>query len=254
MTGERARPVRVGTSGWHYPHWRGPFYPRDLAKPDWLAFYAQRFSSVEVNSSFYGFPSEKSVRNWLDSVPPHFRFALKASRYITHRKKLKDCAEPLARFLAWAELFGDRLGPILFQLPPHWRLNAERLARFLDLLPDGLEFAFELRDPSWHATAAYDLLAARGAAFCQFELAGLATPEVLTSDLVYVRLHGPGELAYRGGYADEALAAWVRRVDRWVAEGRRVWLFFDNDEAGHAALDALRLSARLASTRIGCRR
>jgi uncharacterized protein YecE (DUF72 family) len=254
MTGERARPVRVGTSGWHYPHWRGPFYPRDLAKPDWLAFYAQRLSAVEVNSSFYGFPSETSVRNWLDSVPPHFRFALKASSYITHRKKLKDCAEALARFLAWAELFGGRLGPILFQLPPHWHLNAERLARFLGLLPDGLEFAFEFRDLSWHAPAVYDLLAARRAAFCQFELAGLATPGVVTSDLVYIRLHGPGELAYRGGYPDEALAPWVRRVDRWVAEGRRVWLFFDNDEAGHAALDALRLSARLASAGISRRR
>jgi uncharacterized protein YecE (DUF72 family) len=237
--------LHLGTSGWHYDHWRGPFYPPDLPKTRWLSYYAQRLACVEVNNSFYRFPSPKAIRGWLDAVPPGFRFALKASRYITHRKKLKDCREPLWRFLDQCALFGDRRGPILFQLPPRWRVNADRLAAFLDLLPPDLQCAFELRGPSWHTQAVYDLLAAHRSAFCQFEIAGLRTPHLVTADLVYVRLHGPGEDAYRGSYSDEILAGWAGRILHWLDEGREVWLFFDNDEAGYAVQDALGLSELL---------
>jgi uncharacterized protein YecE (DUF72 family) len=245
MSDERGQRLHIGTSGWYYDHWRGPFYRPEAPKTRWLAYYAERFSCVEVNNSFYRFPSDTTVRSWLESVPPGFRFALKASRYITHQKKLKDCAEPLKRFLDQAALFGGRLGPVLFQLPPHWRMNLDRLKNFLAHLPRGLRCAMEFRDTSWHAQPVYELLAEHGAAFCQFEIAGLDTPNVVTSDLVYIRLHGPGIDAYRGSYGDEALAGWTERIRRWLEEGREVWIFFDNDEAGHAVQDARRLSAKL---------
>jgi uncharacterized protein YecE (DUF72 family) len=242
---ECAARLHIGTSGWQYDHWRGPFYPLDLPKSRWLAYYSQQLACIEINSSFYGFPSPKAIRSWLDAVPAGFRFALKASRYITHRKKLKDCGEPLQRFLDWCGYFGDRLGPVLFQLPPRWRVNPDRLAAFLDLLPPDLDCAFELRDPSWHTKAVYDLLAARRSAFCQFEIGGLRAPDRITADMIYIRLHGPGEDAYCGSYPDKILKGWVERVCRWLEEGKEVWLFFDNDEAGYAALDALRLSSML---------
>ncbi|MEA3276719.1 MAG: DUF72 domain-containing protein [Pseudomonadota bacterium] len=235
----------IGTSGWHYDHWRGPVYAPAVPKTRWLSVYAERFDCVEVNSSFYRFPSDKTVRAWVEAVPPGFRFALKASRYITHQRKLKKCAEPLRRFLDQAAAFGDRLGPVLFQLPPRWRVNLDRLEEFLILLPEGLSCAMELRDPSWHVPSVYDLLAARSIAFCQFEIAGLNTPEVVTANLVYVRLHGPGADAYRGSYSDGALAFWAGRIRRWLGQGRDVWLFFDNDEAGYAVRDALRLNTLL---------
>ena len=242
MSADFGQRLHIGTSGWHYDHWRGPFYPPEVPKSRWLAYYAERFSCVEVNNSFYRFPSDKTIRAWLDSVPPGFRFALKASRYITHQKKLKDCAGPLKRFLDRAALFGERLGPVLFQLPPHWRANTERLEEFLSLLPRELRCALEFRDPSWHAQPVYALLAEHGAAFCQFEIAGLETPDVVTSDLVYIRLHGPGAEAYRGSYAEDGLAKWSKRIDRWLGEGREIWVFFDNDESGFAVQDARRLS------------
>jgi uncharacterized protein YecE (DUF72 family) len=143
------------------------------------------------------------------------------------------------------------LGPVLFQLPPRWRVNPERLAAFLELLQPDLDYAFELRDPSWHTRAVYDLLKLRGIAFCQFEIAGRRTPDVVTADLVYVRLHGPGENAYCGSYTHEMLASRVSRVRRWLDEGRDVWLFFDNDEAGYAVRNALgiaKMSGLTAST------
>jgi uncharacterized protein YecE (DUF72 family) len=253
---DRADPglrLHLGTCGWQYDHWRGPFYPQDLPKRLWLAYYAGRLACVEINSSFYRFPSTKAIRDWLDAVPPGFRFALKASRYITHRKKLKDCGEALRRFLDQCLLFGDRLGPVLFQLPPRWRANPDRLAAFVDLLPPGLEYAFELRDPSWHTRVVQDLLTARGLAFCQFEIAGLRAPPWVTADLVYIRLHGPGMAAYCGSYPDETLADWASRIRGWLPEGRDVWLFFDNDEAGYAVRDALRISAMLGQTRTSVR-
>jgi uncharacterized protein YecE (DUF72 family) len=242
--------LHVGTSGWHYDQWRGPFYPPGLPKTGWLEYYARRLACVEVNNSFYRFPSPKAIRGWLDAVPLGFRFAIKASRYITHQKKLKNCGEPLRRFLGQYTLFGDRAGPILFQLPPRWRVNLERLADFLALLPPDIACTFELRDPSWHTPEVYDFLEARGLAFCQFEIAGLRTPDIVTADLVYVRLHGPGDAAYRGSYPDETLAGWASRIRRWLDDGRAVWLFFDNDEAGYAVQDALRLSTMLSDIRV----
>ncbi len=237
--------IRVGTSGWHYPHWRGPFYPRDLPPERWLAWYAERFPAVEINNSFYRTPDTATCAAWAAAVPRGFRFAVKANRVITHRKKLKDAGPIVAGFLERIAPLGRRLGPILFQLPPRWRCNLDRLAGFLEVLPPGLPCAFEFRDPDWHRDAVYRLLERHGAGFCIFDLAGLRAPLAVTSPLVYLRLHGP-DGPYAGSYAVTTLRAWARRASAWAREGHEVWIFFDNDERGHAPRNAATLKRLLA--------
>lgn len=232
--------IHIGTSGWHYPHWVGRFYPASLPGRDWLNYYAGRFDCVEVNNSFYRLPSAANVVQWLAQTPEGFRFSLKASRYISHMKKLRDCAEPLAEFVGLARNFGDRLGPVLIQLPPRWHVNVGRLAEFLALLPDDLQFALEFRDPSWFCEDIYRLLRQYGVALCQFDLAGFESPPVVTAGLVYLRLHGPDE-AYAGSYDQAALRVWAGRLQVWERAGREVYVFFDNDQDASAVLNALAL-------------
>ena len=232
--------VRVGTSGWHYPHWRGPFYPRDLPPARWLEWYADRFDTVEINNSFYRTPDPETCAAWASQVPAAFRFAVKANRAITHRRKLKDAGALLADFLDRIAPLGRRRGPLLFQLPPRWRCNTARLADFLAAVPKGLPCAFEFRDPDWHRDEVYRLLERHGAAFCIFDLGGTLSPLAVTAPLVYVRLHGP-DGPYAGSYATPTLRAWARRAAAWARAGHEVWIFFDNDERGHAARNALTL-------------
>jgi uncharacterized protein YecE (DUF72 family) len=232
----------IGTSGWHYRHWIGPFYPDDLAPRDLLRFYAGRFRTVEINNTFYRLPRTESVREWRMTTPPRFLFAVKGSRYITHRRKLRDPAATTERFFAAIEELGAKLGPILFQLPPRWHVDVDRLARFLDALPGAHRYAFELRDESWFDPRVIELLHARGAAFCVWELAGRRSPVIDTAPFAYVRLHGPGA-AYQGSYDGRTLRGWARRIARWRASGRDVHVYFDNDQNGYAALDAARLQA-----------
>lgn len=233
--------IYIGTCGWHYDGWRGKFYPREVKAGDWLEYYAGYFDCVELNSSFYRFPGSDTVEGWLARTPPNFSFALKASRYITHQKKLKDCREPLRRFLRQAEVFAGKLGPVLFQLPPRWRLDLTRLAAFLALLPAGPRYAMEFRDPSWHCSEVWDLLSAHAVAWCQYDLRGFLAPERLTTNMIYLRLHGPGENAYCGSYDEVVLRGWAARLENWVRDGYQVWVFFDNDQAGAAVANALRL-------------
>jgi uncharacterized protein YecE (DUF72 family) len=229
--------IRIGTSGWSYGHWVGPFYPEGLAAGERLAHYAQRFDSAEINNSFYQLPSESTLAAWRDAVPAGFRFAAKASRYITHMKKLRDPEQGLSAFLERIALLEGRLGPILFQLPPRWRFNAERLSRFLDALSRDFRYAFEFRDRSWMEPRALDLLRRAEAAFCIYELDGFLAPKEVTADFVYVRLHGPDGL-YRGDYATQTLAGWAGAFSAWRAEGLDIYCYFDNDEAGYAAGNA----------------
>ncbi len=233
--------IRIGTSGWSYPHWRGPFYPGELPEGNWLDFYAARFNATEVNSTFYQLPAPETLVNWRDTVPAGFQFAVKGSRYITHMKKLKDARDTVPRFLERIDALGDKLGPVLFQLPPKWRFNPDRLAAFLQALPGGYRYTLELRDPSWLDDRAYALLGAHGAALCIYHLEGRLSPLEVTGDFVYVRLHGP-DGAYQGSYSEEELAGWAETMERWSAEGRDVYCFFDNDEAGYAAANAARLA------------
>jgi uncharacterized protein YecE (DUF72 family) len=232
--------ICIGTSGWHYADWKGAFYPRRLNSAELLSYYAAHFDCVEVNNSFYRLPTDDTVAQWRSQVPPRFSFSLKASRYITHMKKLKDAAEPLSAFLRVANLFGDQLGTVLFQLPPHWKVNIERLAAFIALLPGDRHFAFEFRDPSWHTQEVTELLCQHNVAFCQFDLDGFTSAPIVTGDRVYVRLHGPQQ-AYSGSYSKAALEAWADRLQAWQAQGRDVLVFFDNDHRGQAVHDANRL-------------
>ncbi|MFW6180329.1 MAG: DUF72 domain-containing protein [Spirochaetota bacterium] len=229
--------IRIGTSGWNYPHWSGPFYPRDLNQDRWLRFYAERFSTVEINNSFYNLPAAGVFRSWRDSVPRGFVFSVKASRYITHMKKLKDPRDSVRRFMDRASELGEKMGPVLFQLPPRWKVNPERLESFLGELPEGPRYTFEFRDQTWFCPEVYALLRDRGAAFCIYHLAGTLTPREVTADFVYVRLHGPGD-AYQGSYNRETLSGWAGAFSSWDRGGRDVYCYFDNDQRGYAARDA----------------
>lgn len=234
--------IYIATSGWHYAHWIGPFYPAGLSKSRLLEHYIKHFNSVELNNSFYRLPETETFERWRELVPPDFIFSVKASRLITHSKKLKDPVAPLNNLLERAGALGEKLGPILFQLPPGWRLNAERLRGFLEALPEGRRYAFEFRNPSWFDKAVYDLLKEHHCAFCIYEFDYLLSPREVTTDFVYIRLHGPTG-KYRGQYTDEVLSDWAGFVKGRAKESLDVYCYFDNDEAGYAALDAMRLKS-----------
>lgn len=230
--------LHIGTSGWHYAHWRQLYYPPDLPPDEWLGWYAREFDCVEVNNSFYRLPQANTIASWRDATPPGFQFAVKASRLITHLKKLRQCDQALHTFLTRMTHFGGKLGPILFQLPPRWHVNTERLEAFVRLLPGQLRYSFEFRDPSWHCPAVYRILEANDIAFCLYELAGRTSPEVVTSTLLYIRLHGPSEKAYCGSYTREALQEWADKIRHWRDQGRDVYVFFDNDQSAYAPRNA----------------
>jgi len=239
--------IRIGTSGWVYSHWKGRFYPADLRADDRLPYYVTRFDTVELNTTFYGTPRPKTLKHWRETAPKGFLFAMKASRYLTHLKRLQPDRASLRKFIRVAEALGDRLGPILFQLPPRFPCDEERLATFLDLLPSGFRYAFEFRDPSWYNDRVYALLRRRRIALCVSDLKGTTSPLVATARWVYVRLHGPAKQAYRGRYKASALHRWRDRIAAWRQEGRRVFVYFDNDEKAFAAADGLRLLKSLNS-------
>lgn len=236
--------LRIGTSGWHYDHWRGPFYPDDMASDAWLRYYAGRFDAVEVNNSFYRLPGEGTLASWRDSVPDGFRFAAKASRFITHMKKLKDPAGPVDSFLTRMRTLGDRLGPVLFQLPPRWHVDLPRLNAFLEVLPADVRAVFEFRDASWFDDRVYEALDRHGAAFCIYDLAGTESPHVVTGGLAYVRLHGSGA-AYEGDYTPRMLSGWAGACSAWRRAGHDVHVYFDNDAHGYAPKDAMALEGML---------
>jgi uncharacterized protein YecE (DUF72 family) len=188
--------------------------------------------------------TKETLEKWRDGVQAGFVFAVKASRYITHMKKLKDPEKTLSPLLEAIQVLNPRLGPILFQLPPRWRFNLERFRDFLTALPAGHRYAFELRDSSWHDPRAYEAMAQRGVAFCMYELAGTHSPREVTASFVYIRLHGPGR-AYKGEYSTASLSRWAGAISTWVRQGKEVFCYFDNDEAGYAPRDALRLQKML---------
>jgi len=240
-----AERVRIGTSGWVYPHWRGAFYPPGLPQSRWFSYYASRLDTVEVNNTFYRLPEEATFREWAAQAPPGFVYALKASRYMTHLKKLRDAAEPLQHFLGRARLLGRHLGPILYQLPPNWHQDLERLEDFLQLLPGDVLHAFEFRHPSWYSPEALSLLDRYGAGLCIMDLPGFASPLAATGRLAYIRFHGP-QRAYEGSYSESELATWAGHVQALLAGGRPVYVYFNNDAHGYAVQNALRLREMLA--------
>jgi uncharacterized protein YecE (DUF72 family) len=238
--------IRIGTSGWHYKHWVGNFYPARLPASRMLEHYLQRFDTVELNNSFYKLPSASSLQLWRDSTPAGFLFAVKGSRFLTHMKKLKDAQDGLRRFFDAIDILEPKLGPILFQLPPHWEVNVERLAAFLGILPSYRRYAFEFRNPTWETAAIYDLLGSYNAGYCIFDLAGYLSPIRVTSNFAYIRLHGPGG-KYQGSYSDTALHTWAARIAEWARNLTAIYVYFDNDDSGYAPQDALRLKSLVAS-------
>ncbi len=232
----------IGTSGWHYPHWRGVFYPEKLPTSKWLDYYTQHFDTVELNSTFYRLPVTTGLEIWRESTPKGFTFAAKGSRFLTHMKKLKDPLPGVAKYFERVDRLGRKLGPIVFQLPPFWELNLERLEAFLEALPPRHKYAFELRNPTWHTPEVYRILRRHRAAFCIFEIAGFQSNLELTSNWTYIRLHGPGS-AYQGNYPDATLRQWAERIRGWQRDLRAIYVYFDNDQSGYAVANARMLKA-----------
>jgi uncharacterized protein YecE (DUF72 family) len=241
--------IHIGTSGWHYKHWVGTFYPPKLPPSRMFAFYQQYFDTVELNNSFYRLPTVEAFRAWRDAAPKKFCFAVKGSRFLTHNKKLKEPEQALQNLLPRAELLGEKLGPILFQLPPKWKVNVERLEQFLQALPKHIRYAFEFREPSWNRDEVYAVLRRHNAAYCIYELAGFQTPILLTADFTYIRLHGPGG-KYQGCYAEENLRQWADRIAEWRRDLRGIYVYFDNDDSGFAPRNALELK-QLIERKVG---
>lgn len=232
--------IHIGTSGWHYKHWMGNFYPPEVKSKGFTDYYIHFFRTVEINNSFYKLPSFETFANWRAAVPDDFIFAVKASRYITHMKKLKEPQEGLSRLFNNINALEEKLGPILFQLPPMWKLSLERLRDLLRLLPPYYRYTFEFRHHSWYTPAVLDLLRQHNAAFCIYELEYHLSPLEVTADFVYVRLHGP-EGKYAGSYSESALQGWANQCRAWQQAGLDVYLYFDNDQLGYAAFNAMRL-------------
>ena len=237
---------RVGCSGWQYRHWSGDFYPRELPQAGWLEHYAGSFDTVELNNSFYRLPGRSTFAGWRRRSPSGFLFAVKASRYLTHIKRLSDPQEPLRRLWDSAGGLEEKLGPVLYQLPPRWKRNLERLSEFLDAAPAGRLQAFEFRDASWYAEETYALLESHGAAMCLHDMSGSASPLREVGPFTYVRFHGSGA-RYGGRYPDAALERWAERLRDEQRRGREVYAYFNNDVGGHAPRDAIRLRERLGS-------
>lgn len=228
-----------GTSGWNYKHWRDIFYPRELPQSKWLQCYARHFDTVEINNSFYRLPEKETFQTWHDQAPPGFIFALKASRFLTHMKKLRDPEEPLERMLSHTAALGEKHGPILYHLPPGWRVNLERLEHFLTLLPRNLRHAFEFRDPSWQIDPVYDLLRRYDAAYCVMSAPDLPCHIMTTTNFAYIRMHNGG-YETEGRYTDEGLEWWAGHI-RGLLENGDVYVYFNNDYKGFAIENARKL-------------
>ena len=247
-------PVLVGTSGWQYRDWRGAFYPEGVPQGRWLEHYAERFRVVEVNNAFYRLPEASTFRAWAERTPGDFVVAVKASRYLTHVKRLREPAEPVARFVDRARHLGPKLGPVLVQLPPNLALDLDGLSQVLSQFPPAWRVAVELRHESWFVEETFDLLARFDAAFCLADSPKRRTPVRRTAGWGYVRFH-EGRATPRPCYGHRALDTWAATLARLYQPGEDVYVFFNNDPRGCAVRDAV-LFARevtkvgLAPTRV----
>jgi uncharacterized protein YecE (DUF72 family) len=231
--------IRIGCSGWQYQHWRGDFYPAELPASRWLEYYAERFDTVEINNTFYRLPEAPTFAAWGTRAPRGFVYAVKASRYLTHMKKLKEPKEPLRRFFTRAAKLGASFGPVLYQLPPRWPVNVERFETFLRALPRARRHVVEFREPSWYRDEVFELLERYGVALCLHDMGGSASGRLAIGPFVYVRFHGAQK--YSGRYSDAMLDGWAEWLALQVGKGRAAYAYFNNDVGGHAPRDAIRL-------------
>ncbi|MGK5595296.1 MAG: DUF72 domain-containing protein [Parachlamydiaceae bacterium] len=235
--------IYIGTSGWSYQHWKENFFPNKLPTTKWLNYYAQTFPTVEINTTFYHLPLEKTVVNWYQQVPSQFLFAVKASRYITHIKRLRNCQESVDLFMKKISSLKDKKGPILFQLPPSLQMDLARLQSFLSYLPKKEKFVLEFRHASWFVDDIYTILSDHNIALCITDLNGTLSPEMMTANFSYIRLHGPKK-AYQGSYGLANLKKWQKKIEKW-GRSQTVFCYFDNDEKGYAIQDASSLQGLL---------
>jgi len=238
--------VRVGCSGWQYKHWRGNFYPADLPLKSWFEHYASVFDTVEINNSFYRLPEASTFAAWSARAPRGFLFAVKASRFLTHMKKLKEPEDPLDRFFRRARSLGRHLGPVLYQLPPGWKLDLGRLEYFLMSLPRDVAQVIEFRDTTWYAPEVYALLERHRVSLCLHDMPGSATGRLRVGPCVYVRFHGASG-RYNGSYPDDRLADWAQWLEEQARTGIDVYAYFNNDVGGHAPRNALVLRRHMAA-------
>lgn len=227
----------IGTSGWHYDDWRGRFYPEKMPKTQWLEFYARHFPTLELNNTFYRLPTEEAFRKWYESSPKGFVFAVKVSRYITHIKRLKDCAEEINNFMSRAVLLKEKLGPLLYQLPPGLHRDNERLSDFLKILPRGRKHVIEFRHESWLNDEVFEILREHQVGFCVFDMPELTSPLIATSDFAYIRFHGSDSL-YSSCYSDKEMSEWAGKIKGLAKELEAVYIYFNNDIAGYALENA----------------
>lgn len=233
--------VHIGCSGWVYRHWRGILYPEGLPQKRWFERYAEDFDTVEINASFYRVPPKSTFEAWRAKAPPGFRYAVKVNRFVTHMKKLSGCEEPLHDFFTLARLLGDKLGPLLHQLPPSLHKDLKRLESYLSLLPPELDHVVEFRHKSWYDDEALALLERHGAGFVAHDMKSLVSPRWASGGTAYVRFHGTGR--YVGRYSDEQLLGWTDWVAEQASGGRSVWCYFNNDIHGDAIHDARTLKS-----------
>jgi uncharacterized protein YecE (DUF72 family) len=236
--------ARIGCSGWQYKHWKGDFYPAALPQTRWFEHYASIFDTVEINNSFYRLPERATFAAWARRAPTRFEFAVKASRFLTHMKKLKDPEEPVDRLFSRMRALGTHLGPVLYQLPPGWRVDRERFAHFLTVLPRGARHVVEFREPTWYDDEIRALMIRHRVALCLHDMAGSATGRERAGRFVYVRFHGATG-KYGGSYSDERLRSWAGWLNEQRGAGCDVYAYFNNDVGGHAPRNALTLRGML---------
>ena len=232
--------IRIGTSGWYYEHWKELFYPAGLPKSKWFEHYAQHFDTVEINNTFYHLPKEQSIQRWHKIAPEGFLYAVKANRYITHIKKLKDTSESLRRFFDGINLLERKLGPVLYQLPPSLHIDLDRLRDFIKLLPKRKTAVFEFRHKSWYCEDTYRLLERFGVCFCVHDMPGKESPQVVTSDTIYIRFHGTTR-RYSGSYPKSQLQDWAKWLKEQSKKVSGIYVYFNNDVHGHAIKNAKHL-------------
>ncbi len=230
-------PYYIGTSGWHYDDWRGRFYPEKLPKARWLEFYSEHFNTLELNNSFYHLPSEAAFNNWYNSSPPDFVFAVKMSRFVTHIKRLKDCDEAIMNFMSRARLLKEKLGPILYQLPPGLHRKDVLLDSFLKKLPTELKHVIEFRHQSWLDDNVYEILHRYKVGFCVFDMPKLVSPLIATGEFAYVRFHGREGL-YASRYTEKEMNDWSEKIKGLAERLETVYIYFNNDMQGHAIENA----------------
>jgi uncharacterized protein YecE (DUF72 family) len=237
--------VLIGTSGWHYDSWRGPFYPAGLPVKSQLQYYSSQFQTAELNGVFYRTPTPDAVGSWRQQTGNGFVFTWKASKFITHWKRLSENAvNSLELMEGRLSLLGHKIGPVLFQLPPNFHADADRLSNFLRMLSQKRRYSFEFRHPSWYSPQIMRLLSKENISLCISDHHDAPAPWKRTADFVYIRGHGPGG-RYRGHYSTDALGAWAKRIKSWKAQGCDVFVFFDNDQKSAAPIDALKLKQML---------